>query len=326
MNSPQTILVTGATGFLGLHLTRQLLLAGHVIHATSRAAYKQSALPEGLTFHQVAPLGPLTDWSAALQGVDSVVHLAARVHIMKAEQHEEQLYHQENALGTERLAKCAAEAGVRRFIYLSSIKVNGEQIDSRPFSPEDMPNPTDDYGRSKLDAERRLFAVATASGMKAVAIRPPLIYGPGVRANFLRLLSSIELGVPKPFGAIRNARSLVSVWNLCDLIGTCITSPLPQTKVLLVSDGVDFSTPDLIRHLAHKMDRSPRLISIPTGVLKLGGAVLGKSAEVQRLCGSLTVDIATTKRELNWTPPVSPDEAFARTVQWYLASKREAVA
>jgi UDP-glucose 4-epimerase len=228
------------------------------------------------------------------------------------------LFHETNVLGTARLASAASEFGVKQFIFLSSIKVNGESTAAVAFSATDTPRPLDHYGISKWQAEQKLFEIAAKSQMKVVAIRPPLVYGPGVRANFLRLLSWVHNGIPLPLGSIHNKRSLVSVWNLCDLIKRAIDTHALRSGVLLVSDGIDLSTPELIRLIARAMRRSPRLLSAPKGVLRLVGAMTGKSAEVARLCGSLTVDISATKNQLGWIPPVSVDEGLARTVRWFL--------
>jgi len=266
----------------------------------------------------VGDIDQQTNWVSAIKDVECVVHMAGRVHVMNPTADDHRRFHEVNALGTERLALVAAEQGVRRFVFLSSVKVNGEVTYGKPYTRSDAAAPIDDYGNSKLQAEQILFEIARKSNMEVVVIRPPLVYGPGVRANFLRLLSWVHKGIPLPLGAIRNARSLVSVWNLCDLIKCVVEAPELTSSVLMVSDGMDLSTPELIRRLAVAMGRSPRLVAIPVSVLKLAGAVTGKSAEVARLCGSLTVDITETKRQLGWTPPVSIDEGLARTVRWYL--------
>jgi nucleoside-diphosphate-sugar epimerase len=260
-----------------------------------------------------------TDWNSAIKNIDCVIHMAGRVHVMNPTARDQRRFHEVNVLGTERLALAAAENGVKRFVFLSSVKVNGEATAGQAFRATDRPQPVDDYGRSKWDAEQKLFAISRSSGMEVMVIRPPLVYGPRVRANFLRLLSWVHKGVPMPFGAIHNARSMVSVWNLCDLICRAVDAPVADSRVLMVSDGADLSTPTLIRKLAGTMGRTPRLLPVPLPLLKVVGIATGRSAEVARLCGSLTVDITETKRTLAWTPPVSIDEGLARTVHWYLS-------
>lgn len=285
-----------------------------------RAALRSSdqSLADQSEIAMVGDIDQETDWSRAVNEIDCVVHMAGRAHVMRPTANDRRRFHEVNVLGTERLAAAAAEHGVKRFIFLSSVKVNGEATHDRPFTATDLSAPCDDYGKSKLLAEHALFETARKSTMEVVVIRPPLVYGPGVRANFLRLLSWVYKGVPLPFGAIHNKRSLVSVWNLCDLIKCAVESPSLSSQVLMVSDGVDLSTPELIRGLAIAMRRSPRLFSMPESVLRLAGAMTGKRAEVARLCGSLTVDIAATKRQLGWSPPISVDEALIRTARWFL--------
>ena len=259
-----------------------------------------------------------TDWSGALTDIDCVVHLAARVHVMNPTANDRTAFERTNVLGTERLARAAAAAGVHRFIYLSSIKVNGESTSDRAFRADDVPRPEDDYARSKLEAERRLSEVAAASGMTASIIRPPLVYGAGVRANFLRLLSLAHSGLPIPLGAILNARSMVSVWNLCDLICALLQREQPMSGVFLVADGEGVSTAELVRRLARIMRRPSRLFAMPVGALRAVAALTGRSAELDRLCNSLVIDMAQTRARLGWSPPLTLDAGLAKTVNWYL--------
>jgi UDP-glucose 4-epimerase len=226
-----------------------------------------------------------------------------------------------NADGTKRLAIAAAEAGVQRFVHVSTVKVNGEETPGIPYSPHDIPQPKDVYGTSKWLAERYLHEVSVATGLQAVIVRPPLVYGPGVKANFLRLMQWVRAGRPLPFGSIRNVRSLVSVWNLSDLLVNVLRNASAPGKVWLVSDGEDVSTPELVRRIAVAMNRRVRLLSVPPPALRLLGTLTGKHEEVGRLCGSLAVDIDATRRELGWSPPMSVDESLSRTVQWYLANE-----
>jgi UDP-N-acetyl-alpha-D-quinovosamine dehydrogenase len=219
----------------------------------------------------------------------------------------------------------AARAGVRRFIYLSSVKVNGEETSGAPYTATDTPNPQDSYGISKWLGEQRLQEVAAATGMEVVIVRSPLVYGSGVRANFLRLMRLVDRQVPMPLGAIRNRRSLVSVWTLCDLLSNVLLNPAAAGQTWMVSDGEDLTTPDLISRIGRAMNRQVRFLPVPAGVLMFCGMLLGKRAELARLCGSLSVDIGPTRERLGWSPPISVDEGIARTVAWYLGRGRELV-
>jgi nucleoside-diphosphate-sugar epimerase len=310
------VLVTGATGFVGQTLCARLAESGYLVRAALRALRPlPSCIAEGAL---TGSLGTATDWGPALEGVDLVVHAAALTHVLRETPFDREQYDEINAHGTGRLAQAAAAAGVRRFVYLSSIKVNGEENAQRPYRADDAPNPQDGYARSKLAGERQLRQAAVPSGMEAVILRPPLVYGPGVRANFLRLMRSVDRGWPLPFGAIHNRRSLVNVWNLSDLIVTLLAHPRAVDGVWLVSDGEDISTPDLVRHLGRALQRPVRLLPVPPALLQMCGVLAGRSAEMARLCGSLTVCTAAT-RALPWTAPVAIEEAIARTAAWYRA-------
>lgn len=313
------VLVTGATGFVGRALCDTLTRSGYVVRAALRS---DGGVATGATESIiVGDHDSRTHWQQALQGIDCVVHAAARVHVLHDSLANASLYRETNVRGTQRLATECVEAGVRRFIYLSSIKVNGEATSGQPFSAADTPRPLDDYGVSKWQAEQALSEIAAGSGMTTIAIRPPLVYGPHVRANFLRLMSWVYKGIPLPLGAVANSRSMVSVWNLCDLIRCAIAAAATPVGVLLVSDGVDLSTPQLIRKLAAAMNRPARLMSVPVTLLKMGGLMTGKSAEIGRLVGSLQVDISATRQVLNWTPPLSVDAGLARTAHWFLTNR-----
>jgi UDP-glucose 4-epimerase len=263
-----------------------------------------------------------TDWDAALQGVDSILHLAARAHVLQNSQQYEHLYFETNERGTRCLAQAAKRLGVRRFVYLSSVKVNGEGAIDRAYSPEDVPSPQDAYGMSKWLGEQALVETARDAAMEAVIVRSPLVYGPGVRANFFRLLHWVDKGWPLPLGAVNNRRSLVYVRNLCELLARLVTHPAAAGRTWMVSDGEDLSTPELIRGIGAAMNRSVHLLQVPVPVLQLCGRLLRRGPEIERLCGSLTVDSAQTRRELEWSPSVSTTEALARTVDWYLREGR----
>jgi nucleoside-diphosphate-sugar epimerase len=315
------VLVTGATGFVGRSLCEALARAGHDV----RIALRRDHPVTGRIFEKalVGEIDDHTDWTRALVGVDAVVHLAGRAHVVRDVRANADLYFKTNERGTDCLARAAAHSGVRRFVYLSSVKVNGEGMPGHRYTASDEPHPQDVYGMSKWLAEKRLLEVAAVSKMDAVIVRSPLVYGPGVRANFLRLLQSVDRERPLPLGAIRNTRSLVSIWNLCDLLVVVLKHRAASGRTWMVSDGEDLSTPDLIRRIAAAMDRRVHLLHVPAALLRVCGTWAGKKADIERLCGSLAVDITQTCCELQWTPPMSVDRALARTVDWYLAHSSE---
>jgi len=261
-----------------------------------------------LLFKQIGYRG----WRAALAGVRVVVHLAARVHIMD-ESVKDPLseFRRVNVDGTLNLARQAAAAGVKRFVFLSSVKVNGEATQpGYPFTEQDPPAPQDPYGISKHEAEEGLRKLAADTDMAVTIIRPPLVYGLGVKANFQSMLRWVNMGIPFPLGALNNRRSLVGLANLVDFILTCIDHPAAANQVFLVADGEDLSTTELLRRVGMALGKPARLIPVPTGILQLGAALLGKRAMVQRLCGSLQVDISKARELLGWSPPVSVDEGL----------------
>jgi nucleoside-diphosphate-sugar epimerase len=310
------VLVTGATGFVGGALCETLARADYLVRGALRT---DRAVPTAIAEKViVGDINSTTDWTQALRGVDLVIHAAARSHVLHPAQGSADLYFETNDRGTERLANVATRMQVSRFIYLSSIKVNGEETPARAYTSADEPHPQDDYGLSKRRAEQHVAATAEHTGMEAVIVRPPLVYGPGVRANFLRLLRWVDHGWPLPLGAVRNARSLVNVWNLCDFLLLVLKHPDAPGRTWLVSDGEDLSTPDLIRRIGTAMGRRVRLPPVPVAFLQLSAALVGRRGELARLCGSLAVDITQTRTQLGWSPCVSVDEALARTVAWYL--------
>lgn len=315
--SPLRVLITGATGFVG----RTLLAAAQPLQL--RAAVRSRPVSDlGAEYVVVGDIDGQTEWSRALTGIDCIVHLAARVHVMKPTANDRIEFERTNVLGTERLARAAAAAGVKCFVYLSSIKVNGESSGQRAFRADDVPRPQDEYARSKLEAERRLSAVETASGMAVSVVRSPLVYGPRVRANFYRLLSLAHSGLPIPLAWISNARSMVSVWNLCDLICALLRTQRPMSGVFLVADGEDISTAELIRRMAQLMHRPARLFGVPVGALRAFAALTGRSAELNRLRGSLAVDISETRGRLGWSPPLTLEAGLELTVHWYMQHLR----
>jgi nucleoside-diphosphate-sugar epimerase len=264
-----------------------------------------------------------TDWSEALQGVQSIVHLAARVHVMRdTEADPLAAFRKANVDATMNLVRQAVQHGVRRVVFLSSIKVNGESTqEGKPIAADDSPAPTDPYGISKREAEDAILQLGRETGMEIVVIRPPLVYGPGVKANFQAMMRWLSRGVPLPLGAIHNRRMLVGIDNLVDLIATCLEHPAAAGEIFLAGDGEDLSTTDLLRRLARALDVPARLIPVPAWMLESGAALLGKRAVAQRLCGSLQVDISKARRLLGWTPPVSVDEGLRRTAAHFLAQR-----
>ncbi|MBU0540862.1 MAG: SDR family oxidoreductase [Gammaproteobacteria bacterium] len=306
----QRILVTGATGFVGQRVCSQLENLGAVVIKTSRAP---SSEPN--TF-QVQALGPHTEWRESLQGCTSVVHLAARVHVMNENAVDPLFeFRQANTEGTLQLARQAVQCGVKRMVFISSIKVNGE---AGEFTASSIPNPIDPYGISKYEAEQQLLELSRQSGLEVVILRPPLVYGPGVRANFLKLLSVVARGIPLPLGAVNNQRSLVYVGNLANAIATCLNHSNAVGKTYLVSDNSDVSTPQLVREMALALGRKANLINISPWLIESLAALLGKRAAAQRLLGNLTVSPQALHEDLDWEPPYSMQVGMKETADWYM--------
>jgi UDP-glucose 4-epimerase len=311
------ILVTRATGFVGRAVVQRLLADDESRQVVVAVRRDVQQWPERVLPRVTGDLEPTTDWSVALGGISAVVHCAARVHVMAdtaASPLEE--FRRVNVQGTLNLARQAAAAGVRRFVFISSIKVNGEATQlGRPFTADDAPAPLDAYGVSKMEAEQGLREIARKTGMEVVIIRPPLVYGPGIKANFSALMRWLRRGVPLPLGAIHNQRSLVALGNLVDLIVTCLTHPAAANQTFLVSDGEDVSTTELLRRMGQALGRPARLVPVPASWLKLAAALVGKQDVAQRLCGSLQVDITKTRRLLGWTLPISLDEGLKKAAE-----------
>jgi UDP-glucose 4-epimerase len=273
---------------------------------------------------EVTDIGPETNWNAAVSGADAVIHMAARVHVMRdTDPFSEQAFRRVNVEGTVNLARQASEAGARRFVFVSSIKVNGENTTpGRPFRAEDRPDPKDSYGVSKLEAEDGLRALG-ATRMEVVVVRPPLVYGPNVGANFLAMMRWLNRGIPLPFGGLSNSRSLIAVDNLADLLLTCARHPQAAGRTLLASDGEDLSTTDLLTRLGRALGRPARLIAVPPDILRRAATLLRKQSLYARLCGSLQIDSSATEQLLSWRPVVSVDEGLRRTAEQFLRSTRK---
>jgi nucleoside-diphosphate-sugar epimerase len=311
------VLVTGASGFVGSALCGQLIQRGLTTTGVVRHL-PTNPVPE-VDYQIVSGLSKSKLWKKVLVGIDVVVHCAARAHVMNdTEVDTLAVFREVNVEGTRYLAEQAASYGIKRFIYISSIKVNGEGTNEQPFKADDIPAPEDAYGISKWEAEQVLQKIACNSKLEIVIIRPPLVYGPEVRANFLKLMRLVKSGLPLPLGAIRNSRSFVALDNLVDLILTCLQHPAAIDQTFLVSDGDDLSTPELLLRTAKAFGKSSRLIPIPVLLLKAAALLLGKKDFFQRLCGSLKIDISKTRQLLGWTPKVSVDAALLKTTKHFL--------
>jgi nucleoside-diphosphate-sugar epimerase len=317
-------LVTGANGFVGKALCAELLRQGETVRAAVRSA---NATVEDVEMAVVGSIDGDTDWADALRGADVVIHLAARVHVMKdtavdplAE------FFKVNLYGTSNLAQQAACAGVKRLVYVSSVKVNGEQTtEAQPFAESEEPNPQDPYAISKWRAEQDLQRIAQETGLEVVIVRPPLVYGPGVKGNFISLLAAIDRGIPLPLAGANNVRSLVYVDNLADALIACATHPAAAGQTYLVSDGDDVSTAILVEKIARALGRNSRAFYFPLALLRAMAAALGRAERVDRLFGSLRVNDEKLRRELCWSPPYKLEQGLRKTAEWYRAHQSRRV-
>lgn len=311
------ILLTGATGFIGEALLTELVNRDANVSVVSRQ--NTLHLPDGVKQFFIQSLAANTDWSLSLEEATVVIHTAARVHVMKDSAKDPlNEFRKVNVEGTLNLARQAAAANVKRFIFISSIKVNGEStIPGLPFKADGRPNPVDPYGISKWETEAGLHQLAKETGMEVVIIRPPIVYGPGVKANFHSMMRWINRGIPLPLGDIHNKRSLVALANLVDLIITCIDHPAAANQTFLAGDGEDLSTTELLQKIGVAMGKPARLIPIPASLLIFIASLLGKKAVAQRLCGSLQVDIAKARKLLGWMPPITVDEGLLAVVKGF---------
>lgn len=315
------LLITGASGFVGLALCNTLRQPGLAAHSVVPAVRVAHGLPGEKV---IGEINGRTDWRAAVTGMDAVVHLAARVHVMRdAAADPLAAYRAVNVEGTLHLARQAAAAGVRRFVFVSSIKVNGEER-TTAYTEADTPAPEDAYALSKWEAEQGLRQIAAATGLEVVILRPPLVYGPGVGANFLALLRAVARGMPLPLGAINNQRSLIYVGNLADAIVRCLEHPAAAGKTFLVSDAETVSTTELIRRMAAALGRPARLLPMPPSLLHAAARLAKKfpkgrtaPALARRLLDSLAIDSRAIRRDLDWSPPFTLNEGLWQTAQWY---------
>ena len=314
------ILITGATGFVGAAVIRALRAGGHTLSGTTRAADRPQG-PDGVPLYRVPDVAEPIDWSRFVAGADVVIHLAARVHVIgEGGTKAIGLYRATNRDGSRRLAEAAAAAGVKRFVFMSSIKAVGEETFDQPLSEQSPPMPEDAYGISKWEAEQALADVAARTGLELVVLRPPLVYGPNVRGNLWALLKACARGWPLPLGGIDNRRSLVSTTNLASAVSVCAADARAAGQTFFVSDGEDVSTADLVRRLAHAMGRAPKLLSVPSPFLSLAKRLPGIGPKVRRLTGSLQIDSRAIRERLDWAPPLSLDAGLAETAAWYRAA------
>lgn len=313
MSNNRNVLITGASGFVGSRLL-EMTTKNRQDGITVRAAVRKSAERESRGIVSVGDIDQNTDWSKALSKQEVVIHIAGLAHVPDNEMREPlAAFRRVNVDGTLNLARQAADSGVDRFIFISSIGVNGNSnINSLPFTESDLPNPLGAYAKSKWEAEQGLEALGLETGMEIVVVRPPLIYGPNAPGNFGGLVKMVAKAVPLPLGAIHNKRSLVALDNLVDLIITCIDHPAAANQVFLAGDGEDISTTELLRAVAVAMGKPSRLVPVPVGLLMAGATILGKKAMAQRLLGSLQVDISKARKLLGWAPPLSVEEGLKR--------------
>ena len=310
------LLVTGAGGFVGRPLCRELAHRGYRVRAAMRTRGQLSADGETVT---VGDVDAATKWADALKGVDTVMHLAARVHVMKDKSADPLTeYLKVNLYGTSNLAQQAASAGVKRLVYVSTVKVNGEQTsEERPYIESDVPDPQDPYAVSKLQAEEVLHSISVETGLEVVIVRPPLVYGPAVKGNFFSLLAAIDKGVPLPLAGANGLRSMVYVGNLVDALVACATQPAAAGQTYLVSDGEDVSTAMLVEKLSHALGRNSRSFYLPPGLLRAAAIVLRRTEQVDRLFGSLRVNDQKLRTELGWAPPYTMEQGLRATADWY---------
>jgi nucleoside-diphosphate-sugar epimerase len=317
------ILVTGANGFIGNSLCRGLIAEGWKVRGAIRSQEKENTLPAEVEVIEVGSISRNTDWRIALKDIDVVVHLAARVQSPKSNLADRFSYYRSvNVLATKHLAKSAESMKVRRFVYLSSIKVNGEGK-TQPYKEDDKPNPFSPYSTSKFEAEQCLEEIGRNCSLETVVLRPPLVYGPGVKGNFLKMLKLIDKGVPLPFASVKNQRSLIFLENLIDAIITCTEHPDAAGKKYLVSDRENISTNELIKSIAAPLGKPARIFPFPCGLIESLAKLTGKSDAMKRLLNSLISDCSKICQELSWQPPYTLKEGIDKTIQWYIKERNQ---
>lgn len=312
------ILITGANGFVGSALCAEAVAQGFAVRSATRSVNLRTLVSENLNVENVVvgDISTNTDWTDAVSNCDIVIHLAARVHVMNESASDPLAeFRLVNMMGTEKLALCAAANGVKRLVYVSSIKVNREStFGGVQILEQDQPKPQEAYGVSKWEAEQALHRVSAKTGLEIVIVRPPLVYGAGVKGNFAQMLRVVAMRIPLPFAAVKNKRDLIYVGNLVDALLTCANQPRASGNTYLVSDGEAVSTPDLLRGVANALGNTPCLFAWPVGLLRVVGIIFGKVDQVERLVGSLEIDIGKIRRELGWVPPFSLNQGLAKTI------------
>lgn len=310
------VLVTGANGFIGKSLCEEMLRQGWQVKAAMRTSIQ---MPEGIEVVEIENIDGDTDWKSALQEVAVIIHLAARVHVMQDDvENPLQAYLKVNLHGTENLAQQAARAGVKRFVFVSTIKVNGEETDGHSrYTEQDLPTPQCPYSISKWQAEQVLHRIAQESDLQVVIIRPPLVYGPGVKGNFNHLLAAIDKGIPLPLAGAHNKRSLIYVGNLVSALIVCATHPVATGQTYLVSDGKDISTAFLVKKISEALGRANRSFYFPAMLLRIAASVLGRADQIDRLFGALRISDAKLRGELSWNAPYTFEQGLTVTAAWY---------
>ena len=315
----KTVLISGANGFIGRAACAEFQRQGFRVRGAVRSP-QPSQQSAAVNYIAMGSLDAQTNWAGAMGGVDCVLHLAGRVHVMNDQSHDSlEKFRHSNVKATANLARQAAAAGVRRFIFISSVKVNGESTEvGQPFTASDVPEPKDPYGVSKHEAENLLRQISTETGMEVVIIRPPLVYGPSVKANFEAMMRWLCTGIPLPLAAVKNnRRSMVALDNLVDLLVTCVHHPAAANETFLVTDDEDLSTADLLTRMSHALGRPVRLFYVPLTLLKLMLTLRNRVGIYQRLCNSLQLDMTKTQQLLGWTPPISVDEGLRRAAEGF---------
>ena len=317
------IAVTGANGFIGAALTHKLCEKGYDVRGIVRLKERLLNRNSRLKIFAAGEINDDTNWNDALKGIDVVIHLASLVHeLIDVSINPLADYRRVNTDGTQRLAEMSAGAGVKRLIFISTIKVNGEKTAGDAFTENHLAHPQDPYAISKWEAEQVLHNISDATGLEVVILRSPLVYGPGVKANFLRLLGMVNKNIPLPLSMVNNKRSMIYIGNLVDAIIKCVEHPDAVNKTFLVSDGQDVSTPDLIRMIAGALGKKARLFPCPAPLLEMIGKITGKSSEVERLTGSLQIDSTKIRRELSWTPPFTMEQGLRMTADWFISNEK----
>ena len=316
------VLVTGATGFVGRYLIPELVSAAYEVVICIRQVPIKPFPPKVKTY-VVSDIGPDTDWTGVLDKIDAIIHLAGHAHVLDEKLKKEQtIYNRINTAGTEKLAKAAARSGVKKFIFLSTVKVMGEETKETPFSETMPPNPIGAYGKSKLAAENAMLHIAKETGLETVILRLPLLYGPGVKANMLNLLKLCYLNVPLPLAGIKNQRSLLFVGNLTDAIIKCLESKIANGQTFFVRDGEDLSTSMLIRIVTKAFKKPIRLFAVPNSLIRLFGRILGKDSTVDRLLSNLQVNDDKIRSELGWKPPFKMLQGIEVMANWYRSKRK----